>query len=90
MVPTATKSKIGVKNTTEQYITFFKLCRNISKICDGCDVLPIWDALILLFALGGGFGWCCCRDGSLIEGGRYFVDVIQCKEGEYQTGGRGG
>lgn len=41
---------------------------------------------VLPFALAGGLGWCYCGDGSLIEGSRHFVDVVQSQEGENQTG----
>lgn len=44
------------------------------------------DSSILPFALAGSLGWCYCGNSCLVEGGRYFVDVVQRKEGEYQTG----
>lgn len=44
------------------------------------------DELILPFAFAGSLGRCDCRNSSLVESCRYFVDVVQCEEGEYQAG----
>lgn len=41
---------------------------------------------VLPFALAGSLGGCDRWDGSLVEGSRYFVDVVEGQDGENKTG----
>lgn len=50
----------------------------INLMLAGYSVLP--------FALAGSLGGCDCWDGSLVEGSRYFVDVVEGQDGENKTG----
>lgn len=41
---------------------------------------------VLPFAFAGSFGRCYRGNSGLVEGGRYFVNVVDGEEREYQTG----
>lgn len=43
------------------------------------------DSSVLPFALAGGLGWRYRGNGSLVQGGGHFVDVVQSEEGENQA-----
>ena len=44
------------------------------------------DSSVLPLALAGSLGRCYWRNSCLVQGSRYFVDVVQGKKGEYQAG----
>lgn len=64
---------------------------DVTEMCKCCLLLAIIILFRLTFvsvlplALIGRFGGCNCWDGSLVEGSRYFVDVVQGQYGENKT-----